>query len=397
MESIKNFLSIKKIYIIPLIAICIFFSGFKNVYAELDWNKVSYECVYNDGSVFTYSLGSTIDSEGNEIEAWNINRDIQNIRGSSSLASTTTGAIAFTKGTKPILSSHNCYPYVMSGTVETESDADDDAKTVTTYYRFIDNTSTMFNEGDIEGGKGFWWWYKGDYTQANDTRSVYKLVSESISIDGEQKPNSEYYYKNESEQYSSKAVYVTISNYGNVTVLTSGDRATILEGYSDASGAPETIWLNDPAPKNVSTSTGSTSFYYDSIRYSISSNKDSTHTVKFIRTETDESGDGGEAGSLCDDIPETAKVLKKIIQVIQLLVPALLIVLCGIDIGKAVFSGKIDEEIPKMRTRLIRRAIAAVTIFFLPLVINILINGLNDSINTEDGAGTIDTIECLFE
>lgn len=98
------------------------------------------------------------------------------------------------------------------------------------------------------------------------------------------------------------------------------------------------------------------------------------------------------ANSFCDDYPETAKVLRDIIKIVQLVIPALIIVLTGLEFGKMVLSGNIDEEIPKRKKSIIIRFIVAVTLFFLPTIVGLITKMMLGSGNNKD----IGDISCLF-
>ena len=55
----------------------------------------------------------------------------------------------------------------------------------------------------------------------------------------------------------------------------------------------------------------------------------------------------------------------------------------SIDLGKAVLASD-DKEIKAATGKLIKRAIAAVAVFFMPLIVNLLINMVADT-GTEEG------------
>jgi hypothetical protein len=58
----------------------------------------------------------------------------------------------------------------------------------------------------------------------------------------------------------------------------------------------------------------------------------------------------------------------------QVLVPALTIVLTGIEIGRIVVAGNLEEELPKRKKSIIVRGIIMVTFLFLPLITQLIIN-----------------------
>ena len=77
----------------------------------------------------------------------------------------------------------------------------------------------------------------------------------------------------------------------------------------------------------------------------------------------------------CDGIftADAYEFINEIIDWIRILVPILLIVLCSVDLGQAVLAGD-DKQIKTATSRVVKRAIAAVAIFFVPLIVRVLIN-----------------------
>lgn len=60
-----------------------------------------------------------------------------------------------------------------------------------------------------------------------------------------------------------------------------------------------------------------------------------------------------------------------ILLVFKIVIPILLIIFGMIDLGKAVIASK-DDEIKKATTSLIKRAISAVVIFFVPTIVGVV-------------------------
>lgn len=92
--------------------------------------------------------------------------------------------------------------------------------------------------------------------------------------------------------------------------------------------------------------------------------------------------------STCDDLRPVINFLKAILAIIQWGVPILLIIMGSIDLGKAVMASD-DKEIKGATSKLIKRAIAAVAIFFIPLIVNLLIGMVGDA-----GAKEGDFVSC---
>lgn len=87
----------------------------------------------------------------------------------------------------------------------------------------------------------------------------------------------------------------------------------------------------------------------------------------------------------CDDIQPVINFIKLIFTLIQWLIPIALIIMGSVDLGKAVLSSD-DKEIKQATSKLIKRAIAAVAIFFIVLLVE-LIMGLVSESNTKAGKG----------
>ena len=100
---------------------------------------------------------------------------------------------------------------------------------------------------------------------------------------------------------------------------------------------------------------------------------------------------GGDVVQVCASIPETVKILAKIIQWAQILVPMIVIIYSGIDIGKIVVAGNVDEELPKRKKGLIIRGIVMMVFIFLPLFIKVLFSTVFD-----DNFLGVGGIDCLF-
>lgn len=65
----------------------------------------------------------------------------------------------------------------------------------------------------------------------------------------------------------------------------------------------------------------------------------------------------------------TILFIKKLIKIISIIVPALLILLLSIDIGKAVIAGS-DDDIKRAQKIALKRIIASIIVFFVPVVVN---------------------------
>lgn len=87
--------------------------------------------------------------------------------------------------------------------------------------------------------------------------------------------------------------------------------------------------------------------------------------IQFMKTE-------------CADLQPIINFIKHgVFPLIQFAIPVLLIVMGSIDLGKAVLSSD-DKEIKAATSKLVKRAIAAVAVFFIPFIVNLLIRMVKD-------------------
>lgn len=64
-------------------------------------------------------------------------------------------------------------------------------------------------------------------------------------------------------------------------------------------------------------------------------------------------------------------VVRTALTIIQIAVPILLIIMGSLDLMKAVMAGK-EDEIKKSQNTFVKRAIAAVIVFFIPLIVSLV-------------------------
>lgn len=76
----------------------------------------------------------------------------------------------------------------------------------------------------------------------------------------------------------------------------------------------------------------------------------------------------------CEDLMPILKLVRHgLMPIIQIGIPILLIIFGSIDLGKAVMAND-DKEIKGATGKLIKRAIAAVVVFFIPFIVNLVMN-----------------------
>ncbi len=73
----------------------------------------------------------------------------------------------------------------------------------------------------------------------------------------------------------------------------------------------------------------------------------------------------------CDDLMPVIKFVDGILILIQIGIPIILIIMGSIDLGKAVLSSD-DKEIKAATGKLVKRAIAAVAVFFVATIVSIV-------------------------
>lgn len=77
--------------------------------------------------------------------------------------------------------------------------------------------------------------------------------------------------------------------------------------------------------------------------------------------------------------------IEEMINYIRIFVPILLIVLGSVDFANAIISGD-QDALKKSGSKFMKRAIAAIAIFFVPLLVKVLLTlpGIKDNINLVD-------------
>lgn len=87
-----------------------------------------------------------------------------------------------------------------------------------------------------------------------------------------------------------------------------------------------------------------------------------------------------------EDLQPIFRFIKNgVFPIIQIGIPILLIIMGSIDLGKAVLSSD-DKEIKGATGRLIKRAIAAVAVFFVSTIVSLLMGMLGGSNGSVNGA-----------
>ena len=98
----------------------------------------------------------------------------------------------------------------------------------------------------------------------------------------------------------------------------------------------------------------------------------------------------------CGGLLNVVKFVKLgVFPIIQIGIPIILIVMGSIDLGKAVLSSD-DKEIKAAQSRLLKRVIAAVAVFFVVTIVSLVMGlfGKAGISGTESGTNTTDWWTC---
>lgn len=95
----------------------------------------------------------------------------------------------------------------------------------------------------------------------------------------------------------------------------------------------------------------------------------------------------------CKGLLPIVSLLRTVLSIFQIAIPILLIVWGSIDLGKAVM-GSDDKEIKSATGKLIKRAIAAVVVFFIPFIVNLIMSLVADTTGAEGTGNAINFATC---
>lgn len=101
----------------------------------------------------------------------------------------------------------------------------------------------------------------------------------------------------------------------------------------------------------------------------------SVYEIKKIMAGSSNISDcGGSSGILGDvnDEESTAWLIQKLLNYLKILGPTIALILGSLDMGKAIVTSD-DENMKKAQSRFIKRILAAVLLFFIPLFTQVLL------------------------
>lgn len=89
------------------------------------------------------------------------------------------------------------------------------------------------------------------------------------------------------------------------------------------------------------------------------------------------------ASDFCSKSAGVWQLVGKVLVVFKIAIPLLLIIFGMVDLGKAVIGSK-EDDIKKATNSLIRRAIAAIVIFFIPTIVGAIFGLVSGFSENED-------------
>lgn len=186
------------------------------------------------------------------------------------------------------------------------------------------------------------------YTVSKDKSNV-----DSEAAEESVRPSVELYYNNESFKFNGTAQF-TIED-----ILQSKNGACPQYLYSYYSNTGEKFWIKNSGK---------------------SSNR--TYVLTDNQYLNNSGGNGGESPETPDNPcelfdSETMEIIEKIMNTVRIIVPILLIILGMSDFFKATFSNK-EEDMKKDRDRFIKRIIAAIVVFLVPVFVNLVLTLANN-------------------
>lgn len=190
--------------------------------------------------------------------------------------------------------------------------------------------------------------------------------------------------------YFSENDYIIINNRTNIGTSEGKFTASYLNSFFESSKyCPSSIWeyyIDGP----IVNETFSATYYFekpnvitsvvplpDGNMYLLNQLKyDSMNSEYFV---SDDEDDGNEKIDNCEDLigEGIISVINKIMDLVKIVVPILLIVFGIVDFSKIVFSGK-EDEISKSGKRFFMRIVAAILVYFSPILVNLILTIANE-------------------
>lgn len=83
----------------------------------------------------------------------------------------------------------------------------------------------------------------------------------------------------------------------------------------------------------------------------------------------------------CEELfgPKSMEIIRTVFTIMRWAVPFVLIALCSFDFASVITSGKADTEMKTATQRSLKRAVAALLIFLVPNILNLLLKLIDSS------------------
>lgn len=99
------------------------------------------------------------------------------------------------------------------------------------------------------------------------------------------------------------------------------------------------------------------------------------------------------AADACGGLRPIVSVIKALFEIIKILIPIALLIYGALDLAKAVIASD-EKEIKGATSKFIKRAIAAVAIFFAVTLVNVVMGLVGKGEDTSDGVTSQSWIAC---
>jgi len=380
---------------------------------EISIDNGDYEivCIYSDGAELTITKNNTYIR--NQSISANSNNGIKVFLTSEQNNSIDENGNLTKSNASKILNNGQCparlYIYEVAAQDDENLAESEQVKGVKNFYY---STKTGIEEQIAGTHKGGFLWLS-EKSNAKEKDDIIILKSEEVNITTDKNALICDYQTIGTDSVGTLGLSIYL--YSNMTLVDNGERVTTIIGeYDECPGTltyeeimennpdKKYIYVNNPAPVMVGNEL-SGNYEYPVIRFSVFgpgaggfcpavNDKRACVTYQFIGSRGGPTG-GNDKEDLCNLLgTDTIKILKDVVSWLQIIVPALVIILTGIDITKMVLSGNLDEELPKKKKLIIVRLVVMVIFFFAPVIVGTIIRLLN-----ETGIVYIDNLECFFK
>jgi len=388
------------IFFIKVIIVLCFIIGVPkqvHAFASLSIDEGDYEllCTYNDGSKLTISKDDVYFSSStlSATQSNDVKKSFKILDGQKN-------------NYQNITEQNRCPSILYAYKLDAKYDDTNDAKgTYSLYY------SNLLGAEEVIGGgthNTFLLWGEKPNATLYPSENKY-LVSEQISLLTTKKTTiCDYKVKADSNVTSSRPMSIYL--FENLTIAEVGGYYSSIDfkgNYSGFTNATGTVlqkcldkeWdisINDPKPQSIIGGAGNKTNY---VRFYIAPENTCKNenggkactTYEYIGTRNGETDDFTSETKVCEVLGgETVEQLRRIINILQILVPVLTIALTGFDLMKIVLSGNLDEELPKKKKVIAIRFVLMAFFFFLPFITSLLLGMLKDA-----GVIGVEQIDCI--